>query len=215
LTTTDLAGLRVDYGHRGLDLPDLAATWHEQLGRWLDEAVCGGVTEPNAMVVATVDGRGWPSTRTVLCKGMDARGVVFYTNYGSAKSGDLVGHPVASATFPWVAQFRQVHVRGEVCRVDRAETETYWATRPRTSQVGAWASAQSAPVTDRAALHAAMARAHERFPAGTDVPVPPHWGGWRILPSQVEFWQGHSGRLHDRLRFETDGATWRVVRLAP
>ncbi|HWM56746.1 MAG TPA: pyridoxamine 5'-phosphate oxidase [Pseudonocardia sp.] len=208
--------MRVDYRTEGFDVPDLAPTWHEQLARWLAEAEAVGMPEPNAMVLATAGPDGRPSSRTVLCKGLDARGVVFYTNHTSAKGHDLRTSRYASATFPWYAQHRQVHVRGPVELVAPAETEAYWASRPRGSQLGAWASAQSTVVRDRRALDDALAALEQRF-ADEAVPLPGHWGGWRINPEQVEFWQGRTNRMHDRLRFEANGVdrTWRVVRLAP
>jgi pyridoxamine 5'-phosphate oxidase len=213
-----LATMRADYAPTDeLDVGDLAATWHEQLVRWLDEAVADGVAEPNAMVLATTGEDGRPTSRTVLCKGLDARGVVFYTNYTSAKSHQLRATRYASATFPWYAQHRQVHVRGHVELVTAAETAAYWATRPRGSQLGAWASAQSVEVRDRRVLDDALAAVTRRFAAEEAVPPPPHWGGWRILPEQVEFWQGRHNRMHDRLRFELDSHSrvWRIRRLAP
>lgn len=213
-----LAAMRVDYGadgFEGFDVDDLATTWHEQLAAWLARAEADGVVEANAMVLATAGPDGRPSSRTVLCKGLDPRGIVFYTNYTSAKSHDLRATRYASATFPWYAQHRQVHVRGPVELVPAAETEAYWATRPRGSQLGAWASAQSAPVRERRALDAALDAVTRRF--GDDpVPVPPHWGGWRIKPDQVEFWQGRANRMHDRLRYEIAAdRRWTVRRLAP
>ena len=212
-----LEEMRVDYRSAELDVEDLAPTWHEQLGAWLAEAVAAGVAEPNAMVLATADADGRPTSRTVLCKGLDARGVVFYTNYTSAKSRDLRATRYASATFPWYLQHRQVHVRGTVELVSAAETREYWATRPRGSQLGAWASAQSTPVRDRRVLDDALEAADRRFADQAEVPPPPHWGGWRIVPEQVEFWQGRHNRMHDRLRFEHDphSRTWRIRRLAP
>jgi len=212
-----LATMRVDYRRDALDVEDLAPTWHEQLARWLDDATGAGVPEPNAMVLATTDGQGGVASRTVLCKGLDARGVVFYTNYTSAKSHDLRGTRRASVTFPWYALQRQVHVRGRVELVDAAETRAYWRTRPRGSQLGAWASAQSAPVADRKAVDDALATAERRFADVEEIPVPAHWGGWRIVPERVEFWQGRANRMHDRLRFELDAhdRTWQVRRLFP
>jgi pyridoxamine 5'-phosphate oxidase len=212
-----LQTMRVDYRTDGLDVDDLAPTWHEQLTRWLDEAVAAGVAEPNAMVLATTGEDGRPTSRTVLCKGIDARGVVFYTNYTSVKSHQLRATRYASATFPWYLQHRQVHVRGEVQVVSAAETRAYWATRPRGSQLGAWASAQSVPVRDRRVLDDALEAVTQRFADQPEVPPPPHWGGWRIQPEQVEFWQGRSNRMHDRLRFDlnTHDRTWSVHRLAP
>lgn len=181
-----LAGMRVAYDTTAFDVVDLAGTWHEQLAVWLAEAERAEVAEPNAMVLATVGQDGRPSSRTVLCKGLDERGVVFYSNYTSAKSRDLRTSRYASVTFPWYPLQRQVHVRGGVERVSQAETRTYWESRPRGSQVGAWASAQSTIVRDRRVLDDALAATTRRF-AGEDVPVPPHWGGWRIVPDQVEF----------------------------
>ncbi len=216
----ELAGMRVDYGRaeedEGLDVGALAATWHEQLRGWLAAAEDGGVVEANAMVLATATPDGRASSRTVLCKGLDARGVVFYTNYTSAKSHDLRMTRWASATFPWYAQHRQVHVRGPVELVAAAETEAYWASRPRGSQLGAWASAQSTFVRDRRALDVALDGVTRRFADDEVVPVPQHWGGWRILPDEVEFWQGRTNRMHDRLRYVRDhGGEWSVRRLAP
>lgn len=213
-----LAGMRVDYrtgGNDGFDVADLAGTWHEQLASWLAAAESGGVVEANAMVLATAGADGRPASRTVLCKGLDARGVVFFTNYTSAKSHDLRSTRYASATFPWYALHRQVHVRGTVEMVSAAETQEYWQSRPRGSQLGAWASAQSVKVRDRRVLDDALDGVTRRF-GDEPVPLPPHWGGWRIRPDQVEFWQGRGDRMHDRLRFETgQDRTWTVVRLAP
>src|ERR1700754_343364 len=178
-----LATMRVDYQRtEGLDVGDLAPTWPEQLARWLDEAVAGGVPEPNAMVLATAGVDGRPTSRTVLCKGLDERGVVFFTNYTSAKSHQLRATRYASATFPWYAQHRQVHVRGLVELVSAVDSAAYWATRPRGAQLGAWASAQSVQVRDRRVLDDALEVTAQRFAAEERVPAPPHWGGWRILP---------------------------------
>ena len=213
--TPGLGAMRVAYEPGSLDEPDLEATWDAQLVRWLAEATRAGLAEPNAMVLATADAAGRPSSRTVLCKGLDARGVVFYTNYTSAKSRDLLATGFASATFPWFAMQRQAHVRGPVAKVDPAETAAYWATRPRGSQLGAWASPQSDTVSSRAALDAALAEADRRFAGVEQVPPPPHWGGWRINPQVVEFWQGRLNRMHDRLVFDSHDGDWRIRRLAP
>jgi pyridoxamine 5'-phosphate oxidase len=217
MTETALAAMRVDYGAGGFDVGHLAPTWHEQLTAWLAEAEAAGVAEPNAMVLATADPQGRPSSRTVLCKGLDERGVVFYTNFTSAKSRDLRQSHEASATFPWYSQHRQVHVRGVVQQASYDEADAYWATRPRGSQLGAWASAQSVEVADRSVLDGALADIERRFADTEVIPRPPHWGGWRIVPDEVEFWQGRTNRMHDRLRFvgDRDSRTWKVVRLAP
>jgi pyridoxamine 5'-phosphate oxidase len=209
-----LAGMRVDYRRDELDVGDLAATWHEQLVRWMDDATEAGVVEPNAMVLATTDDDGVPDSRTVLCKDVDERGIVFYTNYDSAKASDLDANPHASAVFVWLAHQRQVRLSGTVAKVDRAETEAYFASRPRESQIGAWASPQSEVVPTRAALDALAAAAEARF-ADEPIPAPPHWGGYRLRPDAVEFWQGRQGRLHDRIRYRVDGGTWLRERLAP
>lgn len=209
-----LPAMRVAYDGT-LDEPDLASSWVEQLQTWLDEALAGGVAEPNAMVLATADANGLPSSRTVLCKGLDDRGIVFYTNYTSAKSHDLSVTRYASVTFPWYPLQRQVHVRGEVEKVDPAETAEYWATRPRGSQLGAWASPQSQVVTSRRELDTALSAVERRFRDVERIPVPPHWGGWRIRPDVVEFWQGRQDRLHDRLRYVCTEDGWRIQRVAP
>jgi len=197
----DLRQWRVPYPGEALVATDLAATWHEQLRRWLHDALAAGLPEPNSMVLATCDGLGRPASRTVLCKEVDERGVVFYTNYTSAKSHDLDTTRYASATFPWIALHRQVHVRGPAERVDPDETAAYWATRPRGAQLGAWASAQSSVLPDRQALEDALATVAARFAGTAEVPPTPYWGGCRILPESVAFWQGRVHRVQDRLRF--------------
>ena len=207
--------MRVGYELGSLDESGLAATWHEQLARWLAEATQAGLPEPNAMVVATADAQARPSSRTVLCRGLDDRGVVFYTNYTSAKSRDLATTGMAAATFPWYPMQRQAHVRGPVAKVDPSETAAYWATRPRGSQLGAWASPQSEPVGSRAELEALLAEVERRFASVDQIPPPPHWGGWRIEPQVVEFWQGRLNRMHDRLAYVRDYGDWRIRRLAP
>lgn len=219
----DVAAMRVEYAGAPFDAEDLAPAWDQQLERWLADAVGAQVTEPNAMVLGTVSAEGRPRTRNVLAKQIDADGVIFYTNYESAKSADLAAHPVASATFSWLPIRRQVHVRGRVEKVDAATTAAYWQQRPRGGRIGAWASTlcpQSSVIPDRATLDAAQHQIEQRYggvdgPAAKDIPVPPRWGGWRIVPDEVEFWQGREGRLHDRLRFRRDGTGWVTERLAP
>jgi pyridoxamine 5'-phosphate oxidase len=208
--------MRREYSAGELEERDLAPDWPTQFGRWLTESSAAGLPEPNAMVLATADARGRPSARTVLLKGYDAAGFVFYTNYGSRKGGELADNPSASLVFPWLAMFRQVLVVGTVERTSREETEAYFATRPRGSQLGAWASPQSRPLTGgRAELEDAWRAAEDRFGEG-EVPAPPYWGGFRVVPETVEFWQGRVSRLHDRLRFRrTGGDRWIVERLAP
>jgi pyridoxamine 5'-phosphate oxidase len=211
----DLPTMRVSYEQGSLTESELAATWTEQLRLWLDEATGAGLAEPNAMVLATADHEGRPSSRTVLAKGLDERGLVFFTNYTSNKSHDLMITPYASATFPWFAMQRQATILGTVEKLESAENAAYWAGRPRGSQLGAWASPQSSVVNGRGPLESALANMQRHF-ANTDVvPVPPHWGGWRIKPEIVEFWQGRQDRMHDRLRFHLVRDGWRVERLAP
>ncbi len=210
------ADMRRDYTERGALLEsDLAADWPSQFARWFADATAAGLPEPNAMIVATADAAARPSARTVLLKGYDRRGFVFFTNYTSRKGTEARVNPAASLVFPWFAMQRQVLVAGAVEQVERAETEEYFATRPRGSQLGAWASPQSQVVPDRAAVEAGLAAAVERFGTEGPVPPPPHWGGLRVIPETVEFWQGRSNRLHDRLRFRRTTAGWIVERLAP
>ncbi|NIJ10346.1 pyridoxamine 5'-phosphate oxidase [Saccharomonospora amisosensis] len=213
--TVRLPGMRVAYNGEALEESGLAATWAEQLQLWLDEAISADVPEPNAMVLATADAEGRPSSRSVLCKGLDERGVVFYTNYTSAKSHDLTVTRYASVTFPWYPLHRQVNVRGDVEKVGLAETAEYWASRPRGSQLGAWASPQSRAVASRRDLDTALNAIERRFEGVSEIPVPPHWGGWRIRPDVVEFWQGRQDRLHDRLRYVRNEDGWRIERVAP
>jgi len=211
----DLPAMRVSYEQGSLAEADLAATWHQQLQLWLDDATNAGLAEPNAMVLATASADGKPSSRTVLAKGLDERGVVFFTNYTSAKSHDLSATRYASVTFPWYGLHRQASVRGIVERVSAEETAAYWNSRPRGSQLGAWASPQSIVVSGRPVLENALANVQRRFADAEVVPVPPHWGGWRVRPEAVEFWQGRRDRMHDRLRYRLAGSDWQVERLGP
>ena len=210
----DLARMRQEYGERGLRRSDLVADPLEQFTRWFDEARSATILEPNAMTLATVDAAGQPSARTVLLKAVDRRGLTFYTNLESRKARELAANPKAALLFWWPAQGRQVRFEGEIERVDEAEADAYFATRPRGSQIGAWASAQSSVVADRATLDAAEREIAARFADGP-VPPPPFWGGYRLVPTRVEFWQGRINRLHDRLRYTRRGEGWELERLAP
>jgi len=209
--------MRMEYGSVERDgSPDLDADWLADgwvalLGEWLADAERAGVAEPNAMVVGTVDVQGRPVTRAVLCKGVDETGITFFTNYDSAKGEELATTPYASATFPWFLLGRQVHVRGPVTKVPPDQTAGYWSKRPRGSQLGAWASQQSKPIASRAALLQQLADVTQRFADLDEVPVPPNWGGYRIAPEVVEFWQGRENRVHNRIRV-SEG---RIERLQP
>ncbi len=207
-----LADLRRDYARAGLDEADLAPTWARQLDRWFDEARV--LPEPNAVVLATATADGVPSVRTVLLKAYDDRGLVVFTNLTSRKATEALANPRAGLLLPWVELERQVVVEGVVEQVSREETEAYFRSRPRGSQLGAWASRQSTVVAGREVLEQRAAALAERY-AGQDVPTPPFWGGLRVAPSSVEFWQGRTGRLHDRLRYRAADGEWLVERLAP
>ncbi|MDT4971640.1 MAG: pyridoxamine 5-phosphate oxidase [Pseudonocardiales bacterium] len=212
---SDPAAARRGYLRGQLDEAVVSSTWLEQLQLWYaDAAADPAVVEANAMQVATVDAAGHPSVRTVLLKGFDDRGVVFYTNYESAKARDLEANPYAAAVLVWLSQERQVRLSGPVTRLERAETEAYFDSRPRGSQLSAWASPQSTVVPSRAVLEDAAQAVEQRF-AGSDVPAPPNWGGYRVTPEVVEFWQGRADRLHDRIRYRLDGDSWVIERLAP
>jgi pyridoxamine 5'-phosphate oxidase len=211
-----LAGLRRLYSLAGLDERDLAPDPMTQFGRWFDEtAASRALVEPNAMVLSTVSTAGSPSARTVLLKRYDEQGFVFFTNYTSRKATDIAANPAVALLFPWIPLERQVVVTGYAVQVPRAETEAYWRSRPRGAQLGAWASRQSAVAGSRADLDAAMAEVAGRFPASHDVPAPPHWGGIRVTPETVEFWQGRPDRMHDRLRFVRSSTGWAVERVYP
>lgn len=207
---------RVQYETAGLDLGDLEASPIAQWQRWYDQAADGGVAEPNAMTVSTIADDGAPDARVVLVRAVDEQGFVFFTNYDSAKGRQIDDDPVAAATFAWLDLHRQVRVRGTVERVGERESDEYFASRPRDSQIGAWASPQSQPIADRAALMARVDEMTARF-EGAVVPRPPHWGGFRLRPISIEFWQGRPNRLHDRFRYSrvTEAAGWTIERLAP
>lgn len=211
----DLAALREHYGQRGLDRADVADDPLTQFDRWFDEWTATEPYDPSAVALATADRAGRPSVRFVLLKGVD-HGFVFFTNYASRKGQELAVNPQASLCFGWIGLERQVRVAGSVERVSEAESDDYFASRPRGSQVGAWASKQSRPVPDRVTLERRWTETDERFPAD-DVPRPPCWGGYRLVPDEVEFWQGRRDRLHDRLRYTRPepGAAWAIQRLQP
>ena len=226
----DLATLRREYGSAELTEGMLAADWLAQLRGWYAIASADErISDPNAMQVATADALGRPDVRTVLARGFDEAGVVFYTNYRSAKARQLDEQPHAAALFAWLPLQRQVRLRGPVTKVSPDETAAYFASRPRGAQLAAWASPQSEPVPGRAELDRRFAEAVRRFGAdggadgpdepaggGGPIPPPPFWGGYRIAVTEVEFWQGRDRRLHDRLRYRLDSSGgWLVERLAP
>jgi pyridoxamine 5'-phosphate oxidase len=193
----------------------LAADPVEQFSAWLADAVAAGLPEPNAMVLSTVSAAGQPRSRSVLLKDHSPAGLVFYTNHASAKAQDLAANEYACVLFPWYALRRQVIVQGTVTRLSQAESEPYFRSRPRGSQLGAWASRQSSVIESRAVLEDTYAKLERRWPEGTEVPMPDFWGGYRLVPETVEFWQGRLNRLHDRLRYRRDRARWLVERLSP
>jgi pyridoxamine 5'-phosphate oxidase len=215
--SSDLAAMRLSYPEMPLDLAHLDPDPYRQFAHWLAEAgKHQAITEPNGMVVATVDANGIPSTRSVLLKGADERGFTFFTNYESKKAQDLAANPNASLTFPWYPLFRQVHVSGRVSKVPRDESVAYFKTRPWGSRIGAWASLQSTPLVERTTLEERWAHFAELYPEGADVPTPENWGGYLLAPTAIEFWQGRHSRLHDRFRYERiNNSQWQIIRYYP
>ena len=213
----ELAALREDYRRGRLDELDVDPDPLVQLRRWLGDAIAAQVPEPTAMVLATVDGDGRPATRTVLCKGVDGRGLRFFTNRRSRKGTHLARAAGCAATFLWKELERQLSVVGSAGALDDAESDAYFASRPRASQIGAWASPQSEVVPEgRPALEAVVVELEARWPPGSVIPRPPHWGGYLLVPDTLEVWQGRPSRLHDRLRYRRgEAGGWLVERLAP
>lgn len=207
------ARLRVDYETEGLDIEDLAANPFDQFERWFEGVLEAKLEEPNTFVIATSSVDGQPSARAVLMKGFSPDGLVFYTNLESRKSRDLLNNPKAAATFLWIPLHRQVRFEGLVELVDEHTNDEYFATRPRGSQISANASPQSEVVESRSVLEDRFRELDDSF--GDDVARPTFWGGWRLIPSSVEFWQGRRNRFHDRIRYSNRGGVWEMERLAP
>ncbi|CAN5656782.1 pyridoxamine 5'-phosphate oxidase [soil metagenome] len=210
----DLASRRKDYETAGLDIADVVADPMAQWQRWYADASAASCTEPNAFVLSTVDGDGWPQSRYLLVRGADHRGFVFFTNYESAKSQQLADSGRASMLFTWLQLHRQVRVVGEVERLPEPESDEYFASRPRASQIGAWSSPQSQPIPDREWLEQRVDQMTATLGAG-DVSRPTFWGGWLLQPRAFEFWQGRPSRLHDRIRYAKSAEGWQLSRLAP
>jgi pyridoxamine 5'-phosphate oxidase len=213
MTPQELASLRKSYERAELDEATAAADPMQQFALWLDQAVAALLPEPNAMTLATAASDGRPSTRIVLVKGFDARGLVWYTNYQSRKGRELAANPFAALQFHWVELERVVRIEGRVERTSAEESDRYFASRPLDSRIGAWASPQSEVIASRAVLVANAAKASARYLL--DPPRPAHWGGYRLMPDAFEFWQGRRSRLHDRLRYRLSAGAWVRERLAP
>jgi pyridoxamine 5'-phosphate oxidase len=213
-TAMSIADIRREYSHARLDEAHVSPDPVAEFDRWFSQAQEAKVLEPNAMALATSTRDGTPSVRMVLLKGYDERGFVFFTDYRSRKGAELDGNPRAALAFYWGELERQVRITGTAERTSSEESEAYFRTRPRGSRLGAWVSYQSRVIPSRAQLESGLREVKERFPSD-DIPLPPYWGGYRLRPEEVEFWQGREDRLHDRIRYLRDGGGWRIERLSP
>lgn len=211
---SDVSDLRRDYGHGKLDLPDLLPDPIAQFQRWFDEALGAGIAEPNAMSLATASAKGETTIRTVLLKGYGHDGFVFFTNLESRKAGQIAENPNVSLLFPWLPLERQVIINGTAARISMVEVARYFISRPRESRIAAWVSPQSKVIDARRMLEAKFEEMLRKFGDG-DIPVPSFWGGYRVTPKTIEFWQGGAHRLHDRFLYSRDGEKWKIERLAP
>ncbi|RIJ41646.1 pyridoxamine 5'-phosphate oxidase [Pontibacter oryzae] len=211
----NIADIRINYSRQELTEASVSQNPTQQFQQWLQEALDAEVDEPTAMVLSTVSGTGKPSARVVLLKGLDEQGYTFFTNYDSRKGHDLEENPYASLTFFWPALERQVRIEGKIVKVAAAESDTYFQSRPKGSQIGAWASPQSQVIEAREVLEQREQEFSEKFANQNVVPRPAHWGGYRLQPDRLEFWQGRPSRLHDRIMYVLEGHNWEIKRLAP
>ncbi|MBC7884973.1 MAG: pyridoxamine 5'-phosphate oxidase [Saprospiraceae bacterium] len=210
-----IADLRKEYQKHFLSEDEVSEDPFYQFGQWFLQATNAFVNEPNAFTLATVNHEGIPSARVLLLKGVDDKGFVFYTNYGSAKSKDMAENPHVAMVFLWHELERQVRIKGTVSKVPREESELYFHSRPRESQMGAWVSPQSKEISSRSVLDKTMEEVIMRYKDVDVIPLPDYWGGYRVIPNEIEFWQGRPNRLHDRLRYTNNQTNWKITRLAP
>jgi pyridoxamine 5'-phosphate oxidase len=211
----NVADLRLDYKLKSLDITDVKLTPSEQFKIWFDEALLADIREPNAMVLATADKTGIPNARVVLLKGFDEKGFVFYTNYDSVKGTELQENPFATLVFNWLDLERQIRIKGNVVKTSEEESATYFHSRPKNSQIGAWASPQSKVISSRSVIEENQDYLTKEYKNAFELPCPEHWGGFRVQPQQIEFWQGRSSRLHDRIQYTLVENEWKIERLAP
>ena len=214
INNNEISKLRRSYSLKELSENSVLSNPISQFSVWMNEAISSNLLEPNAMILATASKEGIPSVRTVLLKGFDESGFVFYTNYESAKASNLIENPAASLLFLWLELERQIRITGKVEKASRVESEKYFSSRPRESQLGAWASKQSSVIASREVLEKKFEEMREKF-EGKEIPLPPFWGGYRVIPNKIEFWQGRESRLHDRICYALEKEVWKIERLSP